>query len=872
MLKKISLKNRCQHKDISLELGPGLTVVVGPQGSGKTNLLLMALSAVAGDNPLYGKKQDNVTRSVADKSPSYVDLWWEGEHSIYLRRGYQYCKSQLAVDGEEKSELRRDTDITAEVLRLLRLDKDSLWSFSFVQQGETSKLIRERPTDRLRFVADLLDQQWLLEISKDVEKSLNIVEGKLSTDELTQLKQALVKRAEHRQRYVNTSWEEYNNQQALNEVAVKLEAEKELQKKNETLNDLLTQSSQISVDWNSVQTEIKSVESWLEDAREQHRQSSHLLTLALSNQRSLEAAAYEQTSKQYLESVEHDLLHLTTQAEVDEVCRLESHLAQADENISRLQKNLKVYDKSVSAWETELERCRGSMELVQRQERNLELENWIAEAWSQCRWQEKRLVPPTPPDREKMDEEYYNELFTALTRIKARIQMIESGRSVCETCGTEVAPVEGELDRLRQERVDKEQRLSQERELISQWESYLAAVQQHQAELPANRRSLEFNRKKIEEYRAQLVSLDTAEVEAARQDVHRLQEAEQAFEYWKGKQLAVGGHLQAAQQARPGLVEFVEKARERLQEKEKLNESKRASLLASKTRLEKQLAEIAAYEIPEGLDPQLTVEDYRKQEQTRSAQVNDLTQKSSVLSSRAEQLQQSANELSERIKELRQQLKSFDPQQVGRLQSSYDELNYRLQESKTAKAVSHADWVRSKEVVTGLVARVRENRKLYRGKEALEQLRDLVHPRQLPRRVLRRLMLSIAQSLSELCRELGQPFEISIGEDLEFLVKHTDGSLEAAQRLSGGQQACVATVFWIVRLLANMGSGLPLLVLDEPTANMDEEAVSRFAEMLQRLGPVLIQRKLQVVVVTHHRQLIGCGQYVVDLGEADGSA
>jgi len=223
------------------------------------------------------------------------------------------------------------------------------------------------------------------------------------------------------------------------------------------------------------------------------------------------------------------------------------------------------------------------------------------------------------------------------------------------------------------------------------------------------------------------------------------------------------------------------------------------------------------------------------------------------------------------LAELAQQLEAFTDVDAGqevemrRLQQELDSLERtRLQAELTVQdRVAKVTVLR--EQVRGLISRLRDERVVMRSRDVLQGVYNEVKPKDLPREVLVSLMQGVGQSMTELCYELGQPFEVTVGNDLEFMIRHPSGRVEPAQRLSCGQGACVSTVFWLVRLLSNMGNSLPLLVMDEPSANMDAAAVARFGEMLQKLGPLLVQRNLQVVLTTHHEQLRGCGQQLVNL-------
>lgn len=164
-----------------------------------------------------------------------------------------------------------------------------------------------------------------------------------------------------------------------------------------------------------------------------------------------------------------------------------------------------------------------------------------------------------------------------------------------------------------------------------------------------------------------------------------------------------------------------------------------------------------------------------------------------------------------------------------------------------------------------LIESYRKQKKFEEARMLLESVSPVVKATALPQAVLRGMVRALAYNMTQLCAELSQPFVITANDSLEFVATKPDGRAELAKRLSGGQQACLATVFWVSRLLAGDGPGLPLLVLDEPSANMEPEIIPQFASLLEKLNVVLIEQNKQVIVMTHHRQLVNCGSHKIEL-------
>jgi ABC-type cobalamin/Fe3+-siderophores transport system ATPase subunit len=186
-----------------------------------------------------------------------------------------------------------------------------------------------------------------------------------------------------------------------------------------------------------------------------------------------------------------------------------------------------------------------------------------------------------------------------------------------------------------------------------------------------------------------------------------------------------------------------------------------------------------------------------------------------------------------------------------------------LQEALTEKETVHNSLLQEQASVQSLgeelISSYRRERQYADALSIAESVMPLVRPTGVPQAVLRGMLKHTADRMTALCQELGQPFIVDVDDNLEFAVRKPNGRVEIARRLSGGQQACLAVVLWLTRLMQGLGPGLPILVLDEPSANMGPDVIPQFAQLLMTLNKILIEKKKQVVITTHHSQLQYCG-------------
>jgi DNA repair exonuclease SbcCD ATPase subunit len=85
------------------------------------------------------------------------------------------------------------------------------------------------------------------------------------------------------------------------------------------------------------------------------------------------------------------------------------------------------------------------------------------------------------------------------------------------------------------------------------------------------------------------------------------------------------------------------------------------------------------------------------------------------------------------------------------------------------------------------------------------------------------------------------------------MARFNDGRVQPAERLSSGQKVVMALSF---RLAVNfMYADLGFLVLDEPTAYLDEHHIAGFEPVLGCLREFAASRGLQCLMVTHEQSL-----------------
>jgi DNA repair exonuclease SbcCD ATPase subunit len=157
----------------------------------------------------------------------------------------------------------------------------------------------------------------------------------------------------------------------------------------------------------------------------------------------------------------------------------------------------------------------------------------------------------------------------------------------------------------------------------------------------------------------------------------------------------------------------------------------------------------------------------------------------------------------------------------------------------------------------------RKNR-IIRFRRRLEHIRKVMHARCLPQRVAQRNLEDMEGTINEGLSRFGDPFWAEASTDLSFLVHFPGAPGRPAGRLSGGQKGIFAVAFRSA-VISLFGAEIGMMILDEPTAGMDEENVGFLSDALSRFAAELRGRR-QVIMITHADALRPAFDQVVEIG------
>lgn len=187
------------------------------------------------------------------------------------------------------------------------------------------------------------------------------------------------------------------------------------------------------------------------------------------------------------------------------------------------------------------------------------------------------------------------------------------------------------------------------------------------------------------------------------------------------------------------------------------------------------------------------------------------------------------------------------------------ERNRKLNVTQIAARLSRA------EALMDRVARVERVRGI------LSSARDLFHRDQLPMVMARQFLSVINERMTHFLALMQADFtaELSQTDGVYALTcLFVNGTERSAFNLSGGEKVKFSVAF-LLAVNEALAPQLGMLMLDEPTAALSESSVQQLMGPLGEVRSFAENAGVQVIIVTHSRQLVGCFDRTVDLSAVE---
>jgi exonuclease SbcC len=186
MIKKIKLQNWKSHNETELEFKPGINVLVGPMGSGKSSVLQAICFALFGSVPEVKRRDVKVSELVKRNSGSQaaIELQLEAEDkTFHIMRIIDSKGSEATVRDADGVMLAgtSSTQATAFLKNILKLDEDTFLRTVYAKQNEIDLFLQLNPQERKTRLDELIGVHKFEAARKNCIKLANQLEVKAET-------------------------------------------------------------------------------------------------------------------------------------------------------------------------------------------------------------------------------------------------------------------------------------------------------------------------------------------------------------------------------------------------------------------------------------------------------------------------------------------------------------------------------------------------------------------------------------------------------------------------------------------------------------------------------------------------------------------
>jgi len=871
---RVRLSNFKCYGDADLRLDPGVTVIHGLNGSGKSSLLEACFFALYGATALDATLDEAVTIGADDAE---VELWFThagAEYHVERRvraTGDRPTTARCVLETPDAT-VEGVRDVRAYVADLLRMDADAFVNCAYVRQGEVNKLINATPGER-QDILDSLLQLGKLEQYRERASDARVGVGRVRDDKRGALLQVesqtetkedadLHERLNGLESDLADVASEIDNLEAQRETAVEtrddaLAVLEEYEQRQSDLADLATEIDDLRESVSETERERDDIAERIDDLQEERDEASTELTETLA-ETDLDVDDPDAVTDDAIE----DRIE-TLEAEDDD---LQEAVREESVEKNRHEDRAATLRETAGDLESEAEENR---------ERADELESGVAEARETLAEREAKLED-LAAETERLREEFDDVVadldasveFGAAERFHASVEasldeavetvaglaadvenqretvaeaesLLEAGK--CPECGQDVAgaPHVDSIEEDRERLADLESALENARERRDSLEARL-----DRAERLVETEDAVAENQTARENVEQLVAERESVVEEKADQAERLrEEAETAVQEAADKREAAAEHEDAAEACRERIAEHnrarvdladridrldrvaalretvadaeddIERLREKRDSLASLNDERRETLADKRERRDELQAEFEDSRVEAAREERDRAETYLEQVDLR---LEELRERRDALQGEIGAVKNEIEEL-EALRERREEL----AETVERLESLYEE----TEQLESMYGDLRAD-LRQRNVES-LEAMVNETFALVYGNDSYDR--------------------------------------IELSGEYELTVYQKDGEPLDPEQLSGGERALfnLSLRCAIYRLLAEGIEGtapMPPLILDEPTVFLDAGHVSRLVELVEAMRDHGVE---QTVAVSHDEELVAAADDLV---------
>ncbi|MEO0224987.1 MAG: SMC family ATPase [candidate division WOR-3 bacterium] len=170
MIRKIKIRNLFQFNDLEVEFSPNFNCILGPNGSGKTNLMNCIKYALIG-NVNYRTKRDIVRIKPKlrndefidkqnedyneDGEESYVSLTMEGANKKPVKILRKIKPNNLVLLNYDGETIYNHTNVLEKLCSIYGIMNYEIFEYCFIPQRELDKYIQMTDTERIKYLSKI---------------------------------------------------------------------------------------------------------------------------------------------------------------------------------------------------------------------------------------------------------------------------------------------------------------------------------------------------------------------------------------------------------------------------------------------------------------------------------------------------------------------------------------------------------------------------------------------------------------------------------------------------------------------------------------------------------------------------------------------
>lgn len=838
MIREVELVNWCQHRHFHAQFGPGLTAIIGSNGSGKSNVCNGITWLWTGDYLIEGDKEANICDLAGPKDHSYGRLVFDiAGHIVevvrYLRPGR---KAVIMIDGVKDKEAEGDKRVTQKLAELLQTDPRLVPKYIFAQQLDILGFLSEEPAVRAKTFQHLFNTSFASVCADAVGKHTNgivvpEVAGRIQTTQ-------------------------QNLQVAEQELAEAIQA---LTALGDVTNLAQSQAvdGQLIAQWDRkkfAQEQIRQVEQQNATTQQLVAATSIRMTSLQTNEKTIAdfVAGNKATAEQAQQALAGFEKWKTTR---DLKVSLEQQIAAAKAALAAMVPPTMAPHPVKQVVTPPPPR----QEIPPPQ-----LPPRPTFAPLQLPPPPEPIKPPEPPviankQPEMTWETYRDYLLHHREVARTLVETFENGVPACPTCQTPATS-----DVLVQRIDDARKNLP---EIERQWEAVcgyihgcaetatrnMQARQQHEVTCQSLKQKYEADCLAAENrWQQDVQATEQAYANGIRAAEYTFSSATQLYQQ----------QLQAAENAYAAAV--------------KANADSYTQALANHTALHNTRT--------------LTLQSLQQQYDALQLGVMPAGDEAALTNLKAtyDEFVTTLEQVRTAITEAQNQINGYNSEIAGRLNglaaARIDAgLPVTEADAETAKQRLTQLQERQNAYNNALVVKTQKETTVGHLRQQLQQLEQegvevnwtrawQAHAQEVQallkaaaRYVSQRNLQALETQMNDLLAQCGVDYRVRANEELTFSADFFDGRKQPAGRFSGGQKTLLVLLF---RILVNsqFAGGAGTMILDEPTAWLDKERIAAFEPLLARVQQIIAQRNLQVIFVTHEEELARLCPGVVRVG------